>query len=146
MLDNCVGGAPNSGEMPLSCLVREGDKKASIPEAYAHQNAKPYGVLSYHMSTDGNGHEGHQPQVMDVYHIELTSEVMPTPLEGEVERFEQMTLEEVQDAPGNGEFKTNRSLTWISYLISSGIVQRRARSGSVAVSSHLHREHDFPTK
>ena len=32
MLDNCIGGALNSGETPLTCLVREAHEEAALPE------------------------------------------------------------------------------------------------------------------
>ena len=64
MLDNCVGGALNTGETPLLCLTREASEEASLPEDYVRKHAKPYGVVSYHMATNGNGEEGHQPQIM----------------------------------------------------------------------------------
>ncbi|OCL05068.1 thiamine pyrophosphokinase [Glonium stellatum] len=143
MLDTCVGGALNSGESPLDCLVREAGEEASLPEDYVRANAKPYSVLSYHMNTDGNGNEGHQPEVQYVYHIKLSPEVVPTPLDGEVEKFEQMSLDEVQDALVNGEFKTNCSSTWLAYLIMLGKINAENEKDLLTISCHLHRRLDF---
>lgn len=146
MLDNCVGGALNTGETPLTCLMREACEEASLPEAYVRDNAKPFGVVSYHMATNGNGEEGHQPQVMYVYHIELTPDVVPTPSDGEVEKFELMTLEDVQAALRNSEFKTNCAATWISYLISLGVINAESEPNLQRITTHLHRRLDFPVK
>lgn len=145
MLDNCVGGALNTAETPLNCLIREASEEASLPEDYIRANAKPFGVVSYHMAMNGNGEEGHQPQVMYVYHIELTPDVVPTPSDGEVEKFELMTLEDVQRALKKGEFKTNCVATWLEYFISSGTLNADNEPDLHKISTHLHRRLDFPT-
>ena len=146
MLDNCVGGALDTGETPLTCLLREASEEASLPEDYVRAHAKPYGVVSYHMATNGNGEEGHQPQVMYVYHIELTPDIVPMPSDGEFERFELMTLEEVQAALKNSEFKANCAMTWISYFISTGILNAENEPDLHAITTDLHRRLDFPVK
>lgn len=146
MLDNCVGGGMSTGEKPLDALVREAAEEASLPEDYVRKYARPYGTLSYHMDRDGNGEEGHQPQVQYVYHIELTPEIVPTPLDGEVEKFELMTLEEVQNALAQGAFKTNCAVTWISYLVITGAINAENEEDLYSISFHLHRRLDFPTK
>lgn len=144
MLDNCVGGALNTGETPLTCLVREASEEASLPEEYVRQHAIPYGVVSYHMATDGNGEEGHQPQVMHVYHIELAPDLIPTPSDGEVEKFELMTLEAVQTALMDSEFKTNCAATWLSYLIATRVINAENEPNLYGIMSHLHRRLQFP--
>lgn len=126
MLDNCVGGALNSGETPLQALIREAREETSLPEDHVRENARPFGAVSYHMATNANGEEGHQPQVMYTYIIELTTEISPEPSDDEVETFELMTLQEVQDALANGDFKANCSLTWISFDLYRGY-QREER-------------------
>ncbi len=146
MLDNCVGGALNAGETPLSCLIREAGEEASLPPDYIREHAKPYDILSYHMATNGNGEEAHQPQIMHVYHIELPQDIKPTPSDGEVEKFELMTLEEVQAALKRGEFKNNCAATWLSYMISTGILNAENESNLYRISMHLHRRLRFPTK
>lgn len=55
-------------------------------------------------------------------------------------------LGEVQAAFKNGEFKANCSLTWISYLIALGIINAENEGNLLTISSHLHRQLDFPTK
>ena len=81
-----------------------------------------------------------------VYHIELTPDIVPTPSDGEVEKFELMTLEEVQAALKNGEFKANCAMTWISYLIWSGIINAENEPDFHRITTHLHRRLDFPVK
>ena len=98
------------------------------------------------MATDGNGEEGHQPQIMYVYYIELGQDIVPKPSDGEVEKFEFMTLEEVQAALMNGEFKANCSLTWISYMIAQGIINAENEPDLHRITTHLHRRLDFPVK
>ena len=146
MLDHCVGGALNSGETPMDCLVREADEEASLPESYVRANAKSFGVVSYHMSHNANNEEGHQPQVMYTYSIELHPDMVPKPSDGEVEKFELMTLDHVKAALTNREFKANCVLTWISYFISQGIINAENEKDLQKIATHLHRRLEFPSR
>jgi 8-oxo-dGTP pyrophosphatase MutT (NUDIX family) len=146
MLDHCVGGALNSGETPMDCLVREAKEEASLPESYVRANAKSFGVVSYHMSHNANNEEGHQPQVMYTYSIELPSDMEPKPADGEVEKFELMTLDHVKAALANREFKANCVLTWISHLISQGIINAENERDLQRITTHLHRRLEFPSR
>lgn len=145
-LDQCVGGALNSGETPVECLIREAKEEANLDESYVREHVRPFGVVSYHMATNANGEEGHQPQVMYTYSIELPPDMIPTPADGEAEKFELMNLEEVVEALANREFKANCVLTWISYLISQGIINAENEPYLQKITTHLHRKLDFPTR
>ena len=146
MLDQCVGGALNSGETPLETLVREAKEEASLPESYVRRHAKPFGVVSYHMNHNANNEPGHQPQVMYTYSIELPQDIEPKPSDGEVERFELMSLDQVTEALWNREFKANCVLTWISYMISTGIINAENERDLQKITTHLHRKLDFPAR
>lgn len=146
MLDITVGGALGSGETPLEGLVREAEEEAALPRDYVRANVKPYGVLSFHMPTDANGKPGHGPQVQYVYSLELPPDLVPAPSDGEVDHFELMALEEVQAALAEGRFKTNIAQTWMAYLISLGELNAENEQNLYAITCHLHRRLDFPTR
>ncbi|KAH6652402.1 NUDIX hydrolase domain-like protein [Truncatella angustata] len=146
MLDVTVAGALDSGETPLEALVREAEEEAALPQDYVRANLKPYGLLSFHLPTDANGKPGHGPQVQYVYTIELPADIIPTPSDGEVDHFELMALEEVQDALLGGKFKTNIAMTWIAYLITLGKLNAENEKNLYAITCHLHRKLEFPTR
>lgn len=146
MLDHCVGGALNSGETPMDTLVREAREEASLSESYVREYARSFGVVSYHMNHDANNEPGHQPQVMYTYSIELPQDMEPKASDGEVDKFELMTLERVKAALWRREFKANCVLTWISYLISQGIMNADNERDLHRITTHLHRRLDFPTR
>ena len=143
MLDTYVGGALNSGETPLQYLVRKAKEEAALPENYVRANAKPNGVVSYHMATNANGEEGHQPPVVYTYVIELTPAMVPMASD---RYFQMMSLEEVQDALARGQFKAECAPTWISYLISLGVINAENERHLYEITTHLHRRLDFPTR
>lgn len=145
MLDNCVGGGLATGEKPLEALIREAAEEASFPPDYVRAHAKPYGTLSYHMATDSNGEEGHQPQVQYVYELELTPDIVPRPGDDEVEKFELMTLDEVLSALAHGEFKTNCAITWIGYFVKNGVINSENEEHLYEICARIHRRLDFPT-
>jgi 8-oxo-dGTP pyrophosphatase MutT (NUDIX family) len=146
MLDHCAGGALNSGETPMDTLAREASEEASLSEEFVRAHAKSFGVVSYHMAHNANNEEGHQPQVMYTYSIELPQDMVPKPSDGEVEKFELMNLEQVKAALANREFKANCVLTWISYLISQGIINADNEPDLHKITTHLHRRLDFPAR
>ena len=81
-----------------------------------------------------------------VYSIELPPHVIPTPSDGEVDHFELMALEEVQAALTEGKFETNIALTWIAYFISLGELNAENEKNLYAITCHLHRRLEFPTR
>ena len=83
---------------------------------------------------------------MYTYIIELTPEILPELSDGEVETFEQITLEEVQEALANGEFKANCSVTWILYSIPTGVINTENEKIVHEMSTYLQRRLDYPTR
>jgi 8-oxo-dGTP pyrophosphatase MutT (NUDIX family) len=146
MLDVTVASALDSGETPFEALVREAEEEAALPRELVQENAKSYGVLSFYMPTDANGKPVHGPQVQYVYSIELPADVIHTPSDGEVDHFEPMSLEEVQNALIEGKFKTNIAMTWIAYFISQGELNAENESRTHTITCHLHRRLEFPTR
>lgn len=142
MLDNTVATNLASGQKPLEKLVQRALEEASIPEAYTRWYAKACGTISYQMSRTNDGKPGCQHHVQYVYEMELTPEIVPTPSNGEVERFRLMSLEEVAEALARGEFNF-RAMTWIAHFVRHGIVNAENEANLAEVCARLHRKHDI---
>ena len=148
MFDNTVAGGLDSGETPLTCLIREAEEEASFPEDLIRNHAKPCGTVTYFTLRDkrAGGETGlFQPECEYVYDLELDSTLTPKPNDGEVEGFELMSLKEVQDAMSEGRFKPNCALVLLDFFIRHGILTAEAEPGYVEIVARLHRRFDFPT-
>jgi isopentenyldiphosphate isomerase len=148
MLDQSVAGGIAAGESARTTLVRECMEEASIPEHIA-QKASMAGVVTYfYVSGQSSGGERGllQPECEYVYDLDLTEhpELVLKPNDGEVQGFSLMSIDEVNDALANGEFKPNCALILIDFLIRHGITTIENERNYVEIVSRLHRRLDFP--
>ncbi|KAF2251846.1 hypothetical protein BU26DRAFT_590150 [Trematosphaeria pertusa] len=134
-LDMCVGGSLRADEVPLDCLVREGEEEASIPADISRNGVQPCGVLTYH------GQPASRAQTQYVYELELS--VTPKPCDDEVEAFKLLSLEEIKGALGRREFKLNIAMTWIDYLVRHGELLAQNEGKYLEICSRLHRNLEF---
>ena len=147
MLDNTVAGGISTGETPLECLVREAAEEASFPEQLVRSNAKACGAVSYFYIRDerAGGEPGLlQPEVQLVYDMEVDKDIVPKPGDDEVEDFFLWTVEEVQQALAQGQFKPNCALVLIDFLVRHGILSVENERNLIEISSRTHRKIPFP--
>jgi hypothetical protein len=90
MLDQLVAGGQPAGISPLDNLVKECAEEAAIPRELALQ-AVPAGSIRYVMETE----RGIKPEQMFCYDLELPGDFVPKAVDGEVERFLLLPIEEV---------------------------------------------------
>jgi len=140
-LDMCVGGSLRADELPIDCLVREGEEEASIPAEFSRENVQPCGALTYHMAVDDNGGTASRAQTQYIYELELPME--PKPCDDEVEGFKLMNLEEIIDALRHDKFKPNIVMTWIDYLIRHGHMHAENEEKYLQICARLHRDLNF---
>ncbi|EUC50700.1 hypothetical protein COCMIDRAFT_31905 [Bipolaris oryzae ATCC 44560] len=148
MLDNAVAGGIASGESPFESLVRECAEEASLPEELVRKNAKACGTVTYwYVRDERAGGETNlmQPEVQYVYDLELPEDTIPKPGDDEVEEFYLWTVDEVQEAMRNGEFKPNCSLVVLDFLVRHGILTTENERDYIELVSRLHRKLEFPT-
>ena len=147
MLDNTVAGGISTGEPPFESLVREAQEEASLPEDLVRNAVKAVGTVTYfHIRDHRAGGETRllQPECQYVYDLELPDEVVPKPSDDEVAGFELMSVEEVQEALRNGEFKPNCALVLLDFFVRHGILTAEDE-GYIEIVARLHRRLEFPT-
>lgn len=148
MLDNTVAGGISSGEYPFESLVREAAEEASFPAHLVRSNAKSCGMVSYFYIRDqrAGGETGLlQPEVQYVYDLEIDPSVVPKPADDEVEEFYLWTVEEVQTALAEGQFKPNCAVVLLDFFVRHGILTADNEKDLIEIVSRIHRRLPFPT-
>lgn len=142
MLDNTVATNLLTGETPLEKLLQKAVDEASIPIEYTSKHIKACGTVTYQMKQTNEGKPGCQHHVQYVYEMELPLDMIPKPSNGEVEKFQLMTYQDVVDALHRGEFNF-RAMTWVAYFVRHGIVNPENEEKIAEVCSRLHRKHNL---
>ncbi len=118
MLDNMVAGGQPIGIGLADNLVKECGEEAGIPPALARR-AVPVGAISYIKEVD----EGLKPDVQFCFDLELPADFVPRPVDGEIESFHLMPLDEVARLVAQTrEFKFNCNLVAIDFLMRHGFI------------------------
>jgi len=148
MLDNTVAGGIATGEAPFESLVRECAEEASLPEDLVRKGAKAVGAVTYfHIRDERAGGETGllQPECQYVYDLELDAETVPRPCDDEVQGFELMSVKEVQEALGKGEFKPNCAVVLLDFFVRHGLLTAETEEAFIEIVARLHRRLEFPT-
>jgi len=115
-LDHIVAGGQPHGLSVLENVVKECEEEASIPLEVA-RTARPVGCVSYTTISE----IGLKPDVLFVYDIKLSPSFVPKPLDGEVEWFKLLPVDEVAELVATtSQFKTNCNLVIIDFLVRHG--------------------------
>jgi len=147
MLDNTVAGGFMTGEDFFECMVREADEEASLSADLVRQRAQEVGTISYIYVTDerSGGEPGLiYPEVQWVYDLELPADVVPSPKDGEVERFDLCTVEEAQEHLARGRFKPNCAVILVDFFIRHGILTKENEPCYDEFLRRAHRRMPFP--
>lgn len=147
MMDNTVAGGMTTGEKPFSCLIREAQEEASLPEAVV-RSAKPCGTLTYFHVRDARagGETGLcQPECQYLYDLQLSPETVPIPGDNEAVDFQLLSVEEVQKAMAAGHFKPNCALVLLEFFVRRGILTAENEPDYIEIVARLHRKLEFPT-
>jgi len=117
-LDHLVaGGLPDDIDL-MENLAKECYEEAGMPKELALK-AKSVGLVSYRFEYELGGKE----DIIYCYDLELDTNFKPTCIDGEVEEFYLMPIEEVANIVKNSnEFKTNCNLVIIDFLIRHGYI------------------------
>lgn len=117
-LDQMVAGGLPAGIGVFDNLVKECAEEADVPEALARQ-ARPVGVTAYVTERD----EGLRDDVLFNYDLSLPPDFVPRNTDGEVERFELKTIDEVREILETTDaFKFNTALVAIDFLVRRGLI------------------------
>ncbi len=115
-LDHLAAGGLPHGITMLDNLAKECWEEAGIPAELALK-ATPVGAITYCRETK----TGLKPDTVYCYDLELPADFLPRCTDGEVENFQLMPLQQVQELiVETEEFKPNCSLVIIDFLIRRG--------------------------
>ena len=115
-LDNMVAGGWPRGITLADNVVKECAEEANIPAELARM-ARPVGVMTYVMEVNG-GLRRHAMYLMD---LEVPQDFQPEAVDGEVDSFELMSIDEVaRRVRETSDFKYNSAVAVIDQLIRSG--------------------------
>ena len=118
MLDNFVAGGQPAGIGLMENVIKEAGEEAGVPADLA-ATARPVGAVSYCQETA----EGLKPDVMYCYDLELPSDFVPEPRDGEIEEFHLWPVERVMETVADSaEFKFNCNLVCIDFFIRHGLI------------------------
>ena len=123
LLDNFVAGLQPDGLSPADTVIKECGEEAGVPPELAARSV-PVGVVSYTMATEpGMGGPGLNRHVLYCYDLELPSDFVPRPVDGEVAEFRLMSAPEVARlVETTRQFKFNCPLVLIDFLIRHGMI------------------------
>jgi len=118
-LDNIVAGGIGNGYGAAATLVKEAEEEASIgPELIAQATAA--GALTYRMET----RLGIRDDVMFVYDLELPADFVPRNTDGEIERFELLSLPAILERiRTTADFKFNVNLVILDFAVRHGVLR-----------------------
>lgn len=137
--DHIVAGQISEGMSPSETLIKECEEEAGISSEIA-KYAKPVGCVSHRGLDLDNQAIGKdyrlKRDVIYCYDLELPCDFVPRPMDGEVESFELMNLEQVceiietsiietstsRDVATHPGFKPNCVLVILDFLIRSGYI------------------------
>ncbi|EKM57105.1 uncharacterized protein PHACADRAFT_142270 [Phanerochaete carnosa HHB-10118-sp] len=145
--DNSVAGGIPAGLGPFESLVKESMEEASIAEEVVRSHARAVGSISYFFSTS----EGWlQPEIEYLYDLRVPSNAdpapfQPKPLDGEVESFELLPLEDIVPKMRAGLFKANCAGALIDFMIRHGYLTPDNEPDFQEIITRLHGRFEYNT-
>lgn len=149
MLDQAVAGGVAMGETPLECIAREAEEEAALSADMVRENAAAAGTVSWFNVSDekAGGEVGlMNPGVLYVYDLEVRQDVLFEPIEGDIDAFTLMGVNEVQSALRRGEFKPSCAMVMLDFLIRHGYITAENEPDYQEIVSRLHRRLPFKTR
>lgn len=117
-LDNLVGGGQSIDLTAQQTLVKECHEEAGIPPALAAR-AVPAGTITY-AQQDG---ATLKPDLLACFDLELPTDFVPHPVDGEVECFEAWPVARVAASlRGDDPWKPNSALVALDFLLRHGVL------------------------
>lgn len=147
MLDSTVAGGVAADETPFDNIVREAGEEASLSEDFVRAHAKQGGVLTYMGISKGeNDWEVGMalPDMVCVYDLELTPNMIPRPCDDEVKEFKLMSIAEAQQNMLMRRFKPNSAVVMLDFMIRHGLITIESEKDYVRIVQRMHRRLPFP--
>ncbi|XP_064633209.1 uncharacterized protein LOC135491343 isoform X2 [Lineus longissimus] len=133
LLDNMAAGGITSGDTVMVTARKECREEASVPDEILDR-LKPAGVISYFMEEE-RGLLSEQEFIMD---LEVTEDFKPVVSDGEVDKFQLMTIEEVKESVTAGKFKANCGLVIADFMYRHGIITPDNEPHYCEIQQYMH--------
>ena len=126
MLDHLCAGQQPHDLAPGENVVKEAGEEAGVPAALA-AGAVPVGAVSYRgVNGEGKG-ERVTNDIIFCYDLELPPDFAPRPVDGEIDGFELMALDDVVANVLAGRFKPNVAVVTVDFLVRHGVLTPEMR-------------------
>lgn len=145
-LDNTVAGGIGYPAGIFETLVKECAEEAGLEEDYVKKHAVATGVVTYCFQAEPslNTEAGvYQPEVEYLYDLPMDESIVPRPVDGEVQEFKLMTVDEVKEELALGNFKYNTSLVTIDFFIRHGIITPENEPDYLEIVARCHRKLEY---
>ncbi|KAH9927950.1 nudix hydrolase 20 [Epithele typhae] len=141
-LDNSVAGGIPAGYAVYETVVKEAMEEGSIPEDVVRKYTTSVGTVSYFFRTPRGWL---QPEVEYVYDLRLPvdSDVVPKPMDGEVDSFELLPMSKVAELIKTGMFKYNCSIVIIDLMIRQGFITPDNEPDYQEIVTRLHGRFEY---
>ncbi|KNC99157.1 uncharacterized protein SPPG_05414 [Spizellomyces punctatus DAOM BR117] len=137
MLDNLVGGGLAAGVDPLSNIIKECWEEAGLDGAMVAKNIVNVGAVTFYLV---NEERGWIPTTEYVYDLDVGNSFMPKAVDGEVQGFQLLNVDELKEHLYSGEFTPEAGLVVIDFLIRHGFVTAMNEPDYIDILSGMHRE------
>ncbi len=148
MLDQAVAGGIAVGESPLECIVREAEEETGLDPEFVRTNIVEAGAVTWFNVADekAGGEIGlMNPGVLYVYDLQVGEDVVFQPVDGDIQSFHLMGVEEVKAAMRGGQFKPSCATVMVDFFVRHGLITPENEPDYVEIVSRLHRKLPFRT-
>lgn len=148
MLDQAVAGGVARGESPLECIVREAGEEAALSAEMVRENVVAAGTVSWFNISDerAGGEPGlMNPGILYVYDLQVGEDIVFKPVEGDIESFSLMGVDEVKESLRRGDFKPSCAMVMLDFFIRHGLVTAENERDYDIIAQRLHRRLPFRT-
>ncbi|KAF8273598.1 NUDIX hydrolase domain-like protein [Lactarius quietus] len=141
MLDNSVAGGIPGGTTAFDSIVKESVEEASLDPELVRKRVRAAGAVTYYYQTKAGWL---QPEVEYVYDMRVEpGEVSLAPMDGEVESFELLPLDEVVARMHAEEFKPNCAVVLIDFMVRHGHLTPENERRYTEITQRLHGQFDL---
>ena len=148
MLDQAVAGGVARGESPLECIIREAGEEAALSAGTVRENAVAAGTVTWFNVSDekAGGEPGlMNPGILYVYDLRVGDEVVFQPVEGDIDSFSLMGVDDVKQSLRRGDFKPSCAMVMLDFLIRHGLITAENEKDYDIIAQRLHRQLPFRT-
>lgn len=133
MMDSMVGGGITAGLTPRQVMLKEAHEEAGIPEHLA-KTAVSAGCVSFFTESERGLHANTE----FVYDLELPPDFVPRNMDGEVDSFEAVTVEEYLSRVTSAKYKLTSAPIALDFLVRRGVITPETEPQYPALLELLH--------